>query len=141
MDATFICQLNTISSFFSDHTKSNTGSNSYLTLSPKPTEYLTIAKPQTWPIPTSHTPFHSCKFQVPQCEVNWVGVNIIIIQKYFTTTLLYCTQVRHLLQSQQKKHCSWAPIRDMAPNLFWLCRFSPNLKLELIQMNPMGSSK
>ena len=67
-----------------------------------------------------------------------VGVSIIISQKYYstttttTTTALHCTQVSHLLLSRHKKRSYWAPIRDIDPKFFGLCRYDPNLKLELV---------
>ena len=62
-----------------------------------------------------------------------VGVSIIISQKYSTlSTLLHCTQVSHLLLSRHKKCSYLAPIRDIDPKFFGLCRYDPNLKLELV---------
>ena len=60
---------------------------------------------------------------------------------YYYLTLLLDYSGFHLLLSQHKK-CSYsAPIRDIDPNFFGLCRYEPNLRLEVITINPMGSSK
>ena len=70
-------------------------------------------------------------------QIHPVWVSIIIVK---ISLLLYSTTLLHPLSIYAIKMNCTAPFRDINLKIFGLCQYSPNLNLELIQINPIGSS-